>query len=250
MARRRIVTGMPHIDIGRQLREVQRRHGVGPAQMIKEMGRLAAGPGYIGPSEYFIYRLFEQQRDFSEKLAFCGKRRERAMHGACNDPHWVALANDKLVTYSFLSAYGFPVPEVLAFYHPKGRPAPKGVVALGDGVDLDRFLRSIDRPLFGKPLDGYHSLGCVSMVGHDPDGDVVRLTFGQHVAVGTLRDYRLRWQAVGKDGKQVANGERELKDFGSAVSLTGNAPATAVKVIVTLVRPSGTIAAEDVLERQ
>jgi beta-glucuronidase len=64
-----------------------------------------------------------------------------------------------------------------------------------------------------------------------------------------LRDYRLRWQAVGKDGKQVANGERELKDFGSAVSLTGNAPATAVKVIVTLVRPSGTIAAEDVLER-
>ena len=26
MARRRIVTGMPHVDIGRQLREVQRRH--------------------------------------------------------------------------------------------------------------------------------------------------------------------------------------------------------------------------------
>jgi hypothetical protein len=197
MARRRIVTGMPHIDIGRQLREVQRRHGVGPAQMIKEMSRLAAGPGYIGPSEYFIYRLFEQQRDFSEKLAFCGKRMERAMHGACNDPHWVALANDKLVTYSFLSAYGFPVPEVLAFYHPKGRPAPEGVVALGDGVDLDRFLRSIDRPLFGKPLDGYHSLGCVSMVGHDPDGDVVRLAFGQHVAVGTLRDYIERWGTNG-----------------------------------------------------
>jgi hypothetical protein len=105
----------------------------------------------------------------------------------------VALASDKLVTFSFLRSYGLPVPEMVALYHPARRPAPNGVVKLGTGEALGHFLRSIDRPLFGKPLDSSHSLGCVSIARYDPQEEVVRLAFGQQVPIEMLRDYMVQW---------------------------------------------------------
>jgi beta-glucuronidase len=65
-----------------------------------------------------------------------------------------------------------------------------------------------------------------------------------------LHHYRLRWQAVGKDGKQLASGERDLAEFNSAVTVTGNVPAEVTKLIVTLLRPAGTIAAEQAIDRR
>ncbi len=216
--RRKLVTGMPRIDIPRQSREVMRHHGFGRTRLLREIARLGAGPGFLGPSEYFMYRLYEPDLDLGEKLRFIGNRLETTMHGACNDRDWRAIADDKLVTHAVLRDNGFPVPSLAAFYHPR-RPAPRRSVALGTAKELRDFLRGVDRPLFGKPLGGYHSLGCVSIDSFDRGTDSVKLAFGGHLSLPSLLDYILKTGRSGYLFQERLRPHRELAErFGPTLS--------------------------------
>ena len=63
-----------------------------------------------------------------------------------------------------------------------------------------------------------------------------------------LRDYRLLWQALGADGKQIARGEQALPDLTRAQAVSGSWQPRAAKVLLTLLRPNGTVAVEQALE--
>lgn len=209
---------MPRIDIARQSREVMRRHGFSRARLLRDIMRLGIGPGFLGPSEFFMYRLFEPGLDLGEKLRFIGKRLEAPMHGACNDRDWRAVANDKLVTHAVLRDNGFPVPSLAGFYHPC-RPAPRRSMALGTPQELRDFLRAVDRPLFGKPLGGYHSLGCVSIDSVDRGTDSVELAYGGRLPLQSLLEYILKTGRSGYLFQERLRPHRDLAErFGPTLS--------------------------------
>ena len=217
-ARRRIVTGMPRVDLRRHGREAMRRYGIGRARILEEITRLGTGRGFLGPSEYFTYRLYEPDRSFAEKLAFVGKRLEVAMHGACNARDWLVLANDKLITYAFLRDSGFPVPEIVAVFHPD-RPTPPRSRRLADRHELEAFIRNLDQPLFGKPLAGFHSLGCLSIEGFHPNSQTIRLAFGEDAALQDFSEYVQRAGSTGYIFQERLQPHRELaKAFGPTLS--------------------------------
>ena len=217
-AKRRTVTGMPRVDLNRHSREAMRRYGIGRSRLLEEIARLGTGPGFLGPSEYFIYRLYEPDRGLAEKLAFVGKRLEPAIHGACNDREWGVLANDKLVTYSFLRDSGFPVPEIVALYHPN-RPSPPRSLRLADRQRLEDFIRNQDRPLFGKPLAGFHSLSCLSIDGFQTASQSVQLAFGDRASLQEVCEYVQHAGAAGYIFQERLQPHRELAEtFGPTLS--------------------------------
>jgi beta-glucuronidase len=67
-----------------------------------------------------------------------------------------------------------------------------------------------------------------------------------------MRDYQLAWKIVDQKGKRVAGGEQQLATLTAAVPLSGTLPAAAAgqafRLEVTLMRPSGSVAAEQALE--
>jgi hypothetical protein len=69
-----------------------------------------------------------------------------------------------------------------------------------------------------------------------------------------LHDYRLTWKVLDDKGKQLAHGEQQLADFKSAQVISATLPtdsdAPVSRLVVTLHRPTGLIAAERTLERQ
>ena len=96
-AKTRELRGVPRTPIAQQLALVGRLHGIERRRMLREMAELATGPGFLMPSEYFIYRLFEPAMPMPEKRRFIGKRIQGLMHGACTDRRWQAIADVKLV---------------------------------------------------------------------------------------------------------------------------------------------------------
>jgi hypothetical protein len=67
-----------------------------------------------------------------------------------------------------------------------------------------------------------------------------------------LRNYRLTWQALGEDGKAVALGERQFSELATPQTVTGTLPPGAArrptKLVLTLLRPAGTVAAEKTID--
>jgi len=67
-----------------------------------------------------------------------------------------------------------------------------------------------------------------------------------------LRDYRLIWMLRDENGKSLGSGERRLAEWTDAVSITGKLPphekGQAFRLSVTLQGPTGSVAADEVLE--
>ncbi|MGH8263705.1 MAG: hypothetical protein ACRET4_09510, partial [Steroidobacteraceae bacterium] len=67
-----------------------------------------------------------------------------------------------------------------------------------------------------------------------------------------MHGYRLIWKLLDEKGKLLASGEQRLAEFNSVQKLTGKVPgpseSQAAKLVVTLLRPTGAVAAERTLE--
>jgi hypothetical protein len=67
-----------------------------------------------------------------------------------------------------------------------------------------------------------------------------------------LHDYRLTWTLLDDKGKAVTSGDRRLAEFTDAFTITGALPTDAdthaFRLLVTLIRPTGWVAAERALE--
>ncbi|HZF14943.1 MAG TPA: glycoside hydrolase family 2 TIM barrel-domain containing protein [Steroidobacteraceae bacterium] len=68
-----------------------------------------------------------------------------------------------------------------------------------------------------------------------------------------MHDYRLTWQLLDDKGKLIAGGEQKLPEFNTAQVISGGRPAGsdahAVKLVVTVWRPTGAVGAQKTLER-
>ncbi len=189
-----------------------------------EMAQLRRPPNRLTPAEYDLYKLADLS--WEEKFRFLGANAMTAI-SSNNDPQSQSLAKDKLVTYSILSFYGFPFPEIKAVGHAtRGFP---GAVSLSSVKEVAAYLETQAAfPIFMKPIAGNAGAGSIWVDGY-ADG-MLQLRNGKTIPVG---EYFERWlcregillQAVARPHPEIARrfGAR-LATARVVVLMTGNGP--------------------------
>lgn len=168
------------------MQRVRREHGRSILAQCLDMAKLGMAEGRLTPKDYYFFRLFDLDR-FSEadRRRFLGHNAQIAINRFCNDPHWRAIGEDKLIFTTAMQGLGFPVPKIFAIYHPSrsfGQAA-----SLRSSEALSRFLRNgIGYPFFSKPINAMFSKGVARVDGIDPKHDTLTLAFDRKLA---LADY-------------------------------------------------------------
>lgn len=169
-------------DLPRLALQVRAATGKSLAEQRSEIESLAEAPNMLLAGEYYYYRLYDDGcYAASEKRKFLGRRVQQKLVASISG-RWGGIVHDKLVFQTLLSAYGFPMPPVIATYDAH-RSAP-GAAILRASEDVARFLRSEEHyPLFGKPIDGMFSLGTVRLDDYERRSDTLGLANHVRVAV-------------------------------------------------------------------
>lgn len=173
-------------DLPRCLLVARNEHGKGFISQIRDLLRLALGPGRLQPSEYYAFKLYDDARFTpAEKREFIGRNAQDRIHLQCNAVDWLGVAHDKLTVYALLAGLGLSTPEVYGLYH---RSRTFGAAAALRSRDhLAHFLRDgVRYPFFSKPVASMYSLGTASVEASDADALV--FADGRRVAVERFID--------------------------------------------------------------
>jgi hypothetical protein len=155
--------------------------------LIGDVARLGWGPGKLQPSEYFLYRLYEDERVPADaKKTFLGTDRLAQLLSALDMP-WPQIANDKPTLTALLAGYGLPIPETQAMRH-RDRTFP-GAMSLRTKSDIERFLRKeAVYPIFTKPTNMMCSLGVANIERYDRGADSIVTKRGLRVTISEFAD--------------------------------------------------------------
>ncbi len=171
------------IDCIRAARGGHGGHGKGLLSQLSEIARLTFGPGKVSAEEYFLYRLYDDERyDAAAKREFAGEAAQNAIYLLCCHLCWWAPAYDKLLFYASLGSINFPEPRVHAVFHPMRTYGD--VPVLKYRPSLAAFLRQdMTYPFFSKPVAGRHSIGIARVVRRDDATDELFLDDGRRTGV-------------------------------------------------------------------
>jgi hypothetical protein len=190
--------GQPMLDLApppstatilEQLQAIARTTALSPTQIVGRFAKVAVGPGKISFNDFVKLRLFEPHFTSDDVLkAFVGQRRNRDICLEVNFRHdWLGLLENKISALSYLAAYGFPTIPAAAIYT-KGLKS-RASHLLSDRGALGKFLASPENyPLFGKPVDGYQSLGSIGLCGVDPAARSLEAMDGASVPLDAFID--------------------------------------------------------------
>jgi Sugar-transfer associated ATP-grasp len=155
--------------------------------LVRDVASLLWGEGRLQPNEYFLYRLYDDERFPAEvKKTFLGTDRLAQLLSALDMP-WPAIANDKPTLTALLRGHDLPIPLTQAMRH-ADRTFP-GAKALRNRNDVENFLRNEARyPLFTKPTDGRCSLGVANLECYDKASDCLITKRGQSVPLAEFAD--------------------------------------------------------------
>jgi hypothetical protein len=150
--------------------------------LVRDVATLGWGSGRLQPNEYFLYKLYDDNRFPPEvKKTFLGADRLAELLSALNMP-WPEIAKDKPTLTALLRGHDLPVPETQAMRH-ADRTFP-GAAALRNKTDVERFMRTEARyPLFTKPTDAMCSLGVANLERYDCETDCLITKRGRSVPV-------------------------------------------------------------------
>jgi hypothetical protein len=162
-------------------RDARRRTGKGVLTQLVEMHRLRRGYGALAPFDYYAYHVFDDVKYPGATKCDVVSWDVRVL-ARLNNPRWRELADDKLLLYALLASFDIPVPPLVGVYEPRGRLFGK-VPCMTGKADTESFLRTLDRPVFGKPLRGMLGRGASSIERYDPATDELILAFDQRIAV-------------------------------------------------------------------
>lgn len=169
-------------DIPGWLRVARDRHHGGTFGVVRELVRLALGPGRIKPYEYFFLCLYESDRlSPEEKLTFMGDRARVVLHKEAIESAWLAATYDKLLFLSAMKGQELPVPQVRAVF---GGRRFADAARLSDGPALAAWLRDgAAFPFFSKPVESTGSAGTASIEGYDAASDELVSADGRRVTI-------------------------------------------------------------------
>ncbi len=166
------------------LKDISAATGKPPLEIMSDFAQLAFGPGSISIRDYMRLRLFDH--DFyadSDRKSVIGQRRNRDLIVKINYRHdWHAVLENKIAMNSYLAAYGLPTIPFKAIYAPELTGRADKLLTSREG--LRRFLLQPEiYPLFGKPAEGFQSLGSISLIGCIPEDEQVEKSGGERVAI-------------------------------------------------------------------
>jgi Sugar-transfer associated ATP-grasp len=152
------------VPLAIQLRAISKESGLGALKIATAYARLALGRGKVSFQDFVNLRLFDPAFHENANLnAYVGQRRNLDICVAVNYRHdWHGILSNKLATSGYLSAYGLPVVPATAVYD--SHLTTGGPRVLNNLAALRTFLSNPGSyPLFGKPLEGFQSLGSIAL---------------------------------------------------------------------------------------
>lgn len=198
----------PIVDRRIAIREIaQSKQGLA---WIRRLAGAARGPGKLTADEFFYYRLHRPGISIECARSYIGKKAQRLVHHACNDPKWLAPCNDKALFYTIMAGAGLPAPETVAVLGPESRYGYRSVEISSDA--LLRVLRDVGQPVFAKPIDGIYSVGTLVI----EDSQVSVRGHGAMTA-DTLVDYMRKISPTGYMLQKILAPHPDLADVVSAV---------------------------------
>lgn len=168
------------------LPQIMAESGLSPVAVALRFAKLSLGPGKVSFADFVRLRLFDEAFLEGPAEAFIGQRKNLEICHQINYRHdWFGLLENKISSRSYLDAYGLPTLPVAAVYAPGLRTAAPHV--LGDAEAVEQFLLGPGAyPLFGKPVEGFQSLGSIGLAGVSADGRTLQRVDGTTVA---MRDF-------------------------------------------------------------
>jgi hypothetical protein len=206
--------------------KAKRSSDIGILSQLVELARLRRPPNCISPSEYYDFNLYDSQKfDWAAKKSFLGWR--SPVIPSLQEPHWHALANDKLAYYGLMTGLGFQIPSIFAIYH-KGERFFGDVPVFKDTDLLADFLRTnCPFPFYGKPVHGLYGEGNVLCTAYSPETDSLRMASGGLIKVGDFVSGLLDRSNSGYLFQQV------LKGSSGITALFGDRLST-VRIVISL----------------
>jgi hypothetical protein len=169
-----------------ELARIRAATGLSHTAIVKSFVKLARGPGKISFPDFVRLRLFDPAFHGGAALAdFVGQRRNRDICVAVNYRHdWYGLLADKVAASAYLSAYGFTTIPFAAIFAPS---LAGNATVLTDRRALEHFVTNEGHlPLFGKPVEGFQSLGSIALKNYIRGERAFETTNGQRVPLDEL----------------------------------------------------------------
>ena len=155
-------------DLVETLQRLSQTSGRSFGSILRDYARTAFGPGKLGFDEYLALGLYDPARHEGADLrGFVGLKSMRSIwHSANFRLEFYDLIRNKISMTAMLEAHGFPAIPVLAlFCTSAGYESAK---CLHSVETLRQFLTDPSHyPLFGKPENGFQSLGSASFQRYD-----------------------------------------------------------------------------------
>ena len=171
------------LNVGKSMIWVQSHMNKRLASQITDIARLARGRGKLSPAEYYLYRLYDDEKyTREEKQRFLGKSGVNKIYRHVISPYFFGLSHDKLVAEAVLRGAGLPTPVTVGIYH--GIRSYGAIPALRTPAELATFLRNdVGYPVFSKPINGWQSRSVALIEAYRQDSDSLVLAGGDLLAV-------------------------------------------------------------------
>ena len=165
--------------------QAQAQTGKSWLTQLREIRALKANGGQCGVSDYYWYKLYDDNYLLGRgRVDFLGWRAQANFSLALNPRNAVLPAWDKGVFMLMATAAGLPVAPVRACFHPATRISDALGRHLKTVPEVGTFLRDASiYPLFGKPGYSQQGYGAAYLAGYDPATDSIRLLDGKSLSV-------------------------------------------------------------------
>ena len=175
-------------------RQAKSTSGKGSIELFQEAIKLRYGPSKNGFSEYFNYRLYDENFITAEnKHTFLNSGFSHQIWEELNPTKWTGLAIDKVFFQLILQQLGFPQPKLVAFFDKSARCAP-GVTMLRTASDIEKTITANDNlPLFAKPIDSYRSRGAMGIKSVDINSEMLTLANDEIKPVSQVVEEIMQW---------------------------------------------------------
>lgn len=157
---------------------------------LREIRALRAFGGQCGISDYYWYKLYDDQYQQGRGARdYLGWRLQQQFSLALN-PRYAALpAEDKLSFMSLAGSAGLPIAPVRACFHRADRLSEAMGIHLKTRSAVGAFLRDpAIYPLFGKPSFSQQGYGSAYLAGYDASTDSLQLLDGKNITVDRFMD--------------------------------------------------------------
>ncbi len=177
------------LDFAKAMRWVQATHGKGPYRQVTEIGRLAV-QGWITPTDYYFYSLFDPALSHDERRAFLSDRASYDLNMSLNPLSLRtqnALIADKMFSAFLFDRLGLPTPRMLGHASTLFHFDDPGTLTTPDAV-LEFLQTPGNLPCFGKPVHSSRGFGAASYAAISEDGETLTLGDGRAVSARRLVD--------------------------------------------------------------